>query len=113
MSRLVDGEPFSDYDFPLDQFAGVNVGIPNLLTVVHPIRSEGDARNYIARLREADDRMAEASEEAARLAGSAEPSRGRLRRADERRAGVERVGAAAVERRSHQNRRGRSVPGVA
>jgi uncharacterized protein (DUF885 family) len=64
---IVDGEPFSDYDFPLDQFAGANVGIPNLLTVVHPVRSESDARNYVARLREVDDRMAEASEEAARL----------------------------------------------
>jgi uncharacterized protein (DUF885 family) len=64
---IIDGEPFSDYDFPLDQFGGANVGIPNLLTVVHPVRTEGDARNYIARLREVDDRMAEASEEAARL----------------------------------------------
>jgi uncharacterized protein (DUF885 family) len=64
---IIDGEPFSDYDFPLDQFGGANVGIPNLLTVVHPVRTEGDARNYIARLHEVDDRMAEASEEAARL----------------------------------------------
>jgi len=64
---VVDGEPFSDYDFPLDQFDGANVRIPNLLTVVHPIRTESDARNYVARLREVDDRMAEASEEAARL----------------------------------------------
>ena len=64
---IVDGEPFSDYDFPLDQFAGTNVQIPNLLTVVHPVRNESDARNYVARLREVDDRMAEASEEAARL----------------------------------------------
>jgi uncharacterized protein (DUF885 family) len=65
---VVDGEPFSDYDFPLDQFDGANVRIPNLLTVVHPVRTEGDARNYVAWLREVDDRMAEASEEAARLA---------------------------------------------
>jgi uncharacterized protein (DUF885 family) len=64
---IVDGEPFSDYDFPLDQFDGANVRIPNLLTVVHPVRTEVDARNYVARLREVDDRMAEASEEAARL----------------------------------------------
>jgi uncharacterized protein (DUF885 family) len=65
---IIDGERFSDYDFPLDQFDGANVRIPNLLTVVHPVRTEGDARNYVARLREVDDRMAEASEEAARLA---------------------------------------------
>jgi uncharacterized protein (DUF885 family) len=66
---IVDGEPFADYDFPLDQFDGANVRIPNLLTVVHPVRTDGDARNYVARLREVDDRMAEASEEAARLLG--------------------------------------------
>jgi uncharacterized protein (DUF885 family) len=66
---IVDGDTFSDYDFPLDQFGGANVGIPNLMTVVHPVRTESDARNYIARLREVDDRMAEASEEAARLVG--------------------------------------------
>jgi uncharacterized protein (DUF885 family) len=64
---IVDGEPFSDYDFPLHQFDGVNVRIPNLLTVIHPIRTEDDARNYFARLREVDDRMAEVNEEAARL----------------------------------------------
>ena len=65
---VVDGEPFSDYDFPLDQFDGANVRIPNLMTVVHPVRTEQDARNYVARLREIDDRLAEATEEAARLA---------------------------------------------
>jgi uncharacterized protein (DUF885 family) len=64
---IVDGEPFLDYDFPLDQFDGANVRIPNLMTVVHPVRTESDGRNYIARLREVDDRMAETSEEAARL----------------------------------------------
>ena len=36
---IVDGEPFSDYDFPLDQFGGANVGLPNLMTVIHPVRS--------------------------------------------------------------------------
>ena len=49
---VVDGEPFSDHDFPLDQFDGANVRIPNLMTVVHPVRTEQDARNYVARLRE-------------------------------------------------------------
>lgn len=67
LQTVVDGEPFSDYDFPVDQFDGANVRIPNLMTVVHPVRTESDARNYVARLREVDDRMAEASEEAARL----------------------------------------------
>ena len=64
---IVDGEPFSDYEFPLDQFDGTNVRVPNLMTVVHPVRTEQDARNYVARLREVDDRLAETTEEAARL----------------------------------------------
>jgi uncharacterized protein (DUF885 family) len=34
---------------------------------VHPVRTERDARNYLARLGDVDERMAEASEEAARL----------------------------------------------
>jgi uncharacterized protein (DUF885 family) len=66
---IVDGEPFLDYDFPLEQMGGVNVSLPNLMTVVHPVRSANDAQNYVIRLREIDDRMAEATEEAARLAG--------------------------------------------
>ena len=61
-----DGEPFSDYDFPW---------ISSTAQRAHsksddgraPVRTESDARNYVARLREVDDRMAEASEEAARL----------------------------------------------
>ena len=66
---IVDGEPFLDYDFPLDQFAGANVRLPNLMTVVHPVRTETDARNYVTRLREMDDRLSEATQEAARRAG--------------------------------------------
>jgi len=66
---IVEGEPFLDYVFPLEQFDGANVRLPNLMTVVHPLRTENDARNYMTRLREMDDRLAEATEEAARLAG--------------------------------------------
>ena len=66
---IVDGEPYLDHDYPLEQFGGANVRLPNLMTVVHPVRSENDARNYVARLREMDDRLSEAAEEAARLAG--------------------------------------------
>lgn len=66
---IVEGEPFLDYDFPLEQFDGANVRMPNLMTVVHPVRAENDARNYVTRLREMDDRLSEATEEAARLAG--------------------------------------------
>jgi uncharacterized protein (DUF885 family) len=63
---IVEGEPFGDYDFSLEQFGGANVRLANLLTVVHPVRTENDARNYLIRLRVMDDRLAEAIEEAAR-----------------------------------------------
>ena len=66
---VVEDEPFLDYNFPLEQFDGANVRLPNLMTVVHPVRSESDTRSYVARLREMDDRLSEATEEAARLAG--------------------------------------------
>jgi uncharacterized protein (DUF885 family) len=66
---IVDGEPFHDFEFPLEQMGGANVRLPNLMTVVHPVRSPNDARNYVIRLREIDDRLAEATEEAARRAG--------------------------------------------
>jgi uncharacterized protein (DUF885 family) len=66
---VVNGEPFLDYDFPLEQCDGANVRLPNMMTVVHPVRTGNDARNYVSRLREMDDRLAEATTEAARLAG--------------------------------------------
>jgi uncharacterized protein (DUF885 family) len=66
---LVEGDAFEDYDFPLNQFAGANVNLPNLMTVTHPVRSERDARNYLARLTLVDDRLDESTAEAARRAG--------------------------------------------
>ena len=66
---IVEGEPYLDHDYPLEQSGGANVRLPNLMTVVHPVRTETDARNYVARLRAMDDRLSEAADEAARLAG--------------------------------------------
>ena len=63
---IAEGEPFGDYDFSLDQFDGANVRLANLMTVVHPVRTENDAQNYLIRLRVIDDRLAEAIERAAR-----------------------------------------------
>jgi uncharacterized protein (DUF885 family) len=68
LERIVDGERFLDYTFPLEQMRGVNVDVPNQLAVVHPIRTARDAENYVARLREADARMAEATAESERQA---------------------------------------------
>ena len=69
LERVVDGEPFLDYDYPLQQMNGVNVRIPSDLAVVHPIQTEQDAVNYVVRLTQVDDRMAEAVAESERLAG--------------------------------------------
>ncbi|MDH5823691.1 DUF885 domain-containing protein [Luteimonas sp. RD2P54] len=64
----VEGERYSGYQYPLNQFGGANVGLPNLMTVVHPVRSAGDAENYLARLRLFDARMGEAVQRSRELA---------------------------------------------
>ncbi len=69
LESIVEGEPFLDYDYPLQQMNGANVQIPSQLAVVHPIGSERDAVNYVTRLTQVDDRMAEATAESERLAG--------------------------------------------
>lgn len=65
---VVDGEQYDDFFFPLDQFAGANVDLVSALTVVHPLLTEKDATNYVARLGEVGVRMEEATAEALRLA---------------------------------------------
>jgi uncharacterized protein (DUF885 family) len=53
-------ERYEDYEFPLDQFGGANIWLPNTLTVQHPVSTPRDAANYVARLGEVAPRMAEA-----------------------------------------------------
>ncbi|MDP2379723.1 MAG: DUF885 domain-containing protein, partial [Pseudohongiella sp.] len=60
LQMIVEGEPFEDFDFPLQQMSGANVNLINQLTVVHPLRSLSDMDNYLLRLQQVDDRMAEA-----------------------------------------------------
>ena len=69
LETIVEGEPFSDYSFPLEQFGGVNVNLVGALTVNHPLRTEKDAANYVARLRQVGTRMNEAAANARRLIG--------------------------------------------
>ncbi len=64
LQGIIDGERFSDTQYPLQQFGGANVGLPNLMTVIHPLRNARDADNYLARLRLFDQRMGEAAQEA-------------------------------------------------
>jgi uncharacterized protein (DUF885 family)/quercetin dioxygenase-like cupin family protein len=61
---VVEGEKYRDYSFPLEQFGGVNVGLPNTLTVTHPLNTEKDAVHYVARLGQVSTRMDEAIAEA-------------------------------------------------
>jgi uncharacterized protein (DUF885 family) len=67
LDTIVRGEPFADYAFPLEQFGGANVGLVNSLTVSHPLRTEKDATNYLARLALVGQRMNEATAEARRV----------------------------------------------
>jgi uncharacterized protein (DUF885 family) len=66
---VVEAEKYDDYAFPLEQFQGANIDLPNTLTVVHPLNDEKDAGHYLSRLNEVDDRMGEAIAQAKRLAG--------------------------------------------
>ena len=67
LETIAEGEPFLDYLFPLEQFGGTNVNLVNALTVNHPIRTEKDATNYVARLTQVGTRMNEAVADAERL----------------------------------------------
>jgi len=62
---IVDGERYEHLRFPLNQFSGANVGLPNLMTVVHPVTNAQDADSYLARLRLFDERIGEARARAA------------------------------------------------
>jgi uncharacterized protein (DUF885 family) len=70
LQNAVDGEPFLDYSFPLEQMNGVNVTLPNQLTVVQPVATPRDAENYVARVGRFDERMAEAVAESRRQAAA-------------------------------------------
>jgi len=64
LATLVEGEKYGDYFFPLEQFGGANVNLPNILVVNHPLNTEKDAVHYITRLGQVSTRMDEAIAEA-------------------------------------------------
>ena len=68
LESFVRADRYNDYFFPFEQFGGVNVGLVSLLTVSHPIATEADAENYVARLGQVAPRLDEAIAEARRLA---------------------------------------------
>lgn len=69
LERIVEGARYSHLQYPLHQFGGANVGLPNLMTVVHPVASARDADSYLARLRLFAPRMGEAVAESRAQAG--------------------------------------------
>jgi uncharacterized protein (DUF885 family) len=77
LNVVVDGAPFEEFAFPLEQFAGVNVDLVNSLTVGHPLLTEKDAENYLARLAQVSDRMGEAMEKGDRAARAPRRTRDR------------------------------------
>lgn len=68
LERVSDNEAYLDYDFPLDQFNGANVGLVEALTLRHPLVKPEDASNYIARMKQIGARMDEAVAEARQIA---------------------------------------------
>ena len=68
LDTLIRGDRYSDYFFPFEQFGGVNVGLVSLMTVNHPVVTESDAENYVARLGQIALRLDEAIAEANRVA---------------------------------------------
>lgn len=68
LQMIVEGEPFEDFDFPLQQMNGANVGLINQLTVVHPLRTLTDMDSYLMRLQLVDDRMQEAVQQSRQMA---------------------------------------------
>ena len=67
LASVVEGDKYGDFFFPLEQFGGVNVSLPNILVVNHPLNTEKDAVNYLARLGQVSTRMEEAVAEARTL----------------------------------------------
>jgi uncharacterized protein (DUF885 family) len=65
---FIDGDKYEDFTFPLEQYGGANISLPNALTVVHPLNDGKDAANYLKRLAQVGTRMDEAVAEARRLA---------------------------------------------
>src|SRR5579883_540651 len=61
LTDVIGEEPYLAYNFPLNQFRGVQVRLPSLMTDLHPLRTPRDADNYISRLEQAGPKIDEAS----------------------------------------------------
>ena len=61
LQTIVDEESFLDQAFALEQFQGSNVSLLEAFTANHPLRTERDGGNYVARLGQLSARMARPS----------------------------------------------------
>jgi uncharacterized protein (DUF885 family) len=61
LDSLLRGEKYRSVEYPLQQMNGVNVDLPNVLTVSHPLQTLKDAENYVAALGQVGTRMDEAT----------------------------------------------------
>jgi uncharacterized protein (DUF885 family) len=50
MQDMIAGEPFEDHRFIFQQMGGLHVRVVQFLSQIHPIRTQRDAENYLARL---------------------------------------------------------------
>lgn len=67
LEQVATSEAFLDYDFPLEQFNGANVGLVETFTLRHPLVKPADASNYVTRMKLIGPRMDEAVTEAKQL----------------------------------------------
>lgn len=51
LATQVEGDRFAFHNYPLNQLFGIQNGLPTFLATQHPIKSAGDAENYIERMR--------------------------------------------------------------
>ena len=68
LDTVIREEPYLDYDYPLQQMNGANVGLVETLTVSYPLLTERDGENYLVVLTQAAAGLDEATAEARRLA---------------------------------------------
>lgn len=51
LASMAEGKAYREHDFPLNQMFGVQSSLPDFMAQTHPISSQRDADNYVARLR--------------------------------------------------------------
>jgi uncharacterized protein (DUF885 family) len=67
LEQVAASEAFLDFDFPLEQFGGTNVGLVETFTLRHPLVKPADATNYVTRMKLIGTRMDESVAEAKQL----------------------------------------------